>query len=100
MASDAVKHDYHLVKPSPWPLVGSMSATILALGLVVGLKGMLGLQKGNWWVLVAGFIGVFYTILYQLFLALFNSSAMLVNVWLAGRCVCVGGCLAVCLILL
>jgi len=61
MASDAVKHDYHLVKPSPWPLVGSISATILAAGLIIGLKGMLGLPKGNWWVLVAGFAGVFYT---------------------------------------
>ena len=44
-------------------------------------------------------IGVFYTILYQLFLALFNSSAMLENVRLAGRCVCVGGRGAACLML-
>ena len=61
MASDAVKHDYHLVKPSPWPLVGSISATVLALGLIVGLKGLFGLPKGNWMVLVLGFLGVFYT---------------------------------------
>jgi len=61
MASDAVKHDYHLVKPSPWPLVGSFFATVLAIGLVVGLKGLLGLPKGNWAVLIVGFLGVFYT---------------------------------------
>ncbi len=61
MASDAVKHDYHLVNPSPWPLVGSISATILAVGLVVGLKGLGPFPKGNWMVLIAGFLGVFYT---------------------------------------
>ena len=27
MSGDAVKHDYHLVKPSPWPLLGSMGDT-------------------------------------------------------------------------
>ena len=33
MASD-VKHDYHLVDPSPWPVVGSLSAFVLALGAI------------------------------------------------------------------
>jgi cytochrome c oxidase subunit 3 len=61
MASGAVKHDYHLVNPSPWPLVGSISATILALGLVIGLKGIFGFHKGNWFPLIAGFAGVLYT---------------------------------------
>jgi cytochrome c oxidase subunit 3 len=61
MAHDAVKHDYHLVNPSPWPLIGSISATILAMGLIVGLKGLFGLPKGNWMVLIAGFVGVLYT---------------------------------------
>ena len=61
MAQDAVKHDYHLVNPSPWPLVGSISATVLAVGLIVGLKGLFGIPKGNWMVLVLGFLGVFYT---------------------------------------
>ncbi len=58
MAHEGVKHDYHLVNPSPWPLVGSISAVVLALGLVIGLKGMLGLPKGNWWVLALGVAGV------------------------------------------
>ncbi len=61
MAQDAVKHDYHLVNPSPWPLIGSISATVLAVGLVAGLKGLFGIPKGNWIVLVLGFLGVFYT---------------------------------------
>ena len=61
MASGAVKHDYHLVNPSPWPLVGSIAAVVLALGLVTGMKGMFGLPKGTWWVLFLGFAGVFFT---------------------------------------
>ena len=35
MAHGEVKHDYHLLPPSPWPLVGSASATIMAIGLVL-----------------------------------------------------------------
>ena len=27
-----IKHPYHLVDPSPWPLIGAISALILALG--------------------------------------------------------------------
>ncbi|MEM9989446.1 MAG: cytochrome c oxidase subunit 3, partial [Pseudomonadota bacterium] len=34
MAGD-VKHEYHLVNPSPWPLVGSVAAMIMMLGAVV-----------------------------------------------------------------
>ena len=63
MAHGAVKHDYHLVNPSAWPLVGSISATVLALGLVIGLKGILGLEKGNWWVCALGGLGVIYTMI-------------------------------------
>ena len=28
-------HDYHLVDPSPWPIVGALSAFILAIGAIV-----------------------------------------------------------------
>jgi len=38
-----VKHDYHLVNPSPWPLAGSAAATIMALGGVAWMKGLFGL---------------------------------------------------------
>jgi cytochrome c oxidase subunit 3 len=31
----AVKHDYHLVDPSPWPFVGSLGAFVLAIGAVI-----------------------------------------------------------------
>ena len=33
MSSD-VKHDYHLVDPSPWPVVGSVFAFIMMVGAV------------------------------------------------------------------
>ena len=62
MAAEAdVKHDYHLVNPSPWPFVGSMSAVVLAIGLVIWLKGLFGLPKGTWWVFGLGMAGVLYT---------------------------------------
>ncbi|MGE0410055.1 MAG: cytochrome c oxidase subunit 3 [Amphiplicatus sp.] len=38
MADAEVKHEYHLVKPSPWPLVGSIAATILMVGAVIWMK--------------------------------------------------------------
>ena len=28
------KHPYHLVDPSPWPFIGSISAFIMAIGAV------------------------------------------------------------------
>ena len=37
MSSDA-KHDYHLVDPSPWPLVGSVFAFIMMVGAVFWMK--------------------------------------------------------------
>jgi cytochrome c oxidase subunit III len=61
MAQDAVKHDYHLVNPSPWPLVGSMAAVVMAIGGVIWMKGLFGLDKGTWWVFALGFAGVLYT---------------------------------------
>jgi cytochrome c oxidase subunit 3 len=61
MAHDAVKHDYHLVNPSPWPLVGSISAVVLTMGAVIWMKGLFGLPKHTWWVAAAGLAGVLYT---------------------------------------
>lgn len=54
------KHPYHLVEPSPWPLLGALSGGVLALGLVflmhdkglwltfVGVAMVLGTMAG-WW---------------------------------------------------
>jgi cytochrome c oxidase subunit 3 len=61
MAAD-VKHDYHLVNPSPWPLVASVSAMLMMLGAVVWryseqkLFGMSGP-----WLFIAGFSGVLFS---------------------------------------
>jgi cytochrome c oxidase subunit 3 len=61
MAHEGVKHDYHLVNPSIWPLIGSIAAVATALGLVSGLKGILGMPKGNWILMALGFAGILFT---------------------------------------
>jgi len=61
MAHEGVKHDYHLVNPSPWPFVGSVAAVVLAFGAVIYMKGLFGLPKHTWWVAALGFAGVIYT---------------------------------------
>ena len=33
MAHDAVRPDYHLVTPSPWPRVASIAVTVMSAGL-------------------------------------------------------------------
>jgi cytochrome c oxidase subunit 3 len=38
-ATHAVKHDYHLVNPSPWPFVASVALFVLAIGAVVYMRG-------------------------------------------------------------
>ncbi len=38
MAGADVKHEYHLVNPSPWPLVGSIAATLMMIGAVIWMK--------------------------------------------------------------
>ena len=52
----AKNHDYHLVDPSPWPFVGSISAFVLAVGAVFWMHGSL-----NPSVMLLGFAGVLYT---------------------------------------
>ncbi|CAN5295685.1 cytochrome c oxidase subunit 3 [soil metagenome] len=62
MAHGAVKHDYHILPPSPWPFVGSASAMIMAVGLIIWIKGgVFGLEKGNFAVFALGIAGVLYT---------------------------------------
>ncbi len=55
--SHAQKHDYHLVNPSPWPVVGSASAFIAAIGAVMWFHG------GGPWILVVGMLGIAYTMI-------------------------------------
>ena len=56
-----VKHDYHLVNPSPWPLVGSIAATMMALGGVAWMKGIFGLPQHTSWLFFTGLTGVLLT---------------------------------------
>ena len=60
MAHDEVKHDYHLVNPSPWPLLGSAGMVVLALGAVTYMKGMFGMPEGTWWLMALGFASIIY----------------------------------------
>jgi len=66
MASEEVKHDYHLVDPSPWPAVGSLAAFLATFGGVFAMKpdallfGVKGAAFGTY-VLWAGLLLLFYT---------------------------------------
>ena len=59
--ADGVKHDYHLVNPSPWPLIGSTAAVVMAMGGVTWMKGLFGLPQHTSWLFFAGLAGVLYT---------------------------------------
>ena len=53
----AKQHDYHLVDPSPWPFVGSLSAFIMAVG------GIYYMHFDTSWMLWLGTLGVIYTMI-------------------------------------
>jgi cytochrome c oxidase subunit 3 len=63
MSHGDVKHDYHLVNPSPYPLVGSIAATVMALGGVTWMKGLFGLPAHTSWLFFAGLAGVLFTMI-------------------------------------
>ena len=57
MATAHVKHhDYHLVDPSPWPVVGSISAFIMAVGAITSSD--FPLAQGAILILAIGFLSV------------------------------------------
>ena len=56
MAAVTRNHDYHIVNPSPWPIVGSISLFILAVGAVLWMH-----EIAPPWVFAIGVIGVLYT---------------------------------------
>ena len=65
MSSD-VKHDYHLVDPSPWPIVGSIGAFTMLVGAVFWMNkdytGFFGLPvNGQPWIFLIGLALVLYT---------------------------------------
>ena len=58
-------HDYHLVDPSPWPLIGGLAAFTMAFGMIVLMKsmndgeGVFGITGP--WIFIAGLAGVLVT---------------------------------------
>ena len=52
------KHPYHLVDPSPWPLVGSFAGGALVLGII------LQAHYGQWWMLILGVAGLLATMFF------------------------------------
>lgn len=51
----AKHHDYHLVDPSPWPIIGSIGAFILAVGAIMYFHGAAP------WTMLIGLAVVLYT---------------------------------------
>ncbi len=51
----AKNHDYHILPPSAWPLIGSASAFVMLFGAV------LWMHDSGPWIFLAGFVGVLYT---------------------------------------
>jgi cytochrome c oxidase subunit 3 len=51
----AKHHDYHLVDPSPWPIIGAVSAFALAIAAISAMHG------ATWLWTIPGFLGVAYT---------------------------------------
>lgn len=52
-------HPYHMVRPSIWPLAGSIAAGIMTFGIVLFMHdASFGKFKLNWFVAVLGLIGV------------------------------------------
>jgi len=54
------QHDYHLVDPSPWPAIGSVSAFFLAVGLITWMHHTFAAAP---YLFGVGAIGVAYTML-------------------------------------
>ena len=67
MAHGNVKHDYHLVNPSPWPVVGSVGALFMTVGAVILMHGIPNeennffLGKGHWPLFTIGAVILVFT---------------------------------------
>jgi len=67
MAHGDVKHDYHLVNPSPWPAIGAIGALVTAIGGVVLMRGLTTnatdffFSHGRPWLFGLGFLILAFT---------------------------------------
>ncbi|GJE29072.1 cytochrome c oxidase subunit 3 [Methylobacterium organophilum] len=60
----AKNHDYHIINPSPWPLIGAFSGFLMAFGAVFWMKSLtLGNLAVGPYIFGAGTLGVLYTML-------------------------------------
>ncbi|MBO6612591.1 MAG: cytochrome c oxidase subunit 3 [Roseitalea sp.] len=64
----AKNHDYHILDPSPWPLIGSIGALIMAIGAIGWMQAgqgnefsLLGIPMANPWTFLIGTLIVLYT---------------------------------------
>ncbi|MBO6639426.1 MAG: cytochrome c oxidase subunit 3 [Roseitalea sp.] len=64
----AKNHDYHILDPSPWPLIGSVGALIMAIGGIGWMQAaqgnefsFLGIPMANPWTFLIGLLIVLYT---------------------------------------
>ncbi len=55
MSAQTKNHDYHLVDPSPWPALASLSAFIMAVGAIAWMRDI------SPWPFFIGFAGVLYS---------------------------------------
>ena len=60
MAHAAPQHDYHLVDSSPYPLISSITVTVMMVGAVAWMKGLFGIEEGTSWLFFAGLAGTLY----------------------------------------
>jgi cytochrome c oxidase subunit 3 len=56
----AKNHDYHILAPSPWPLMGSMAALVMAGGAIMWMHS----QPFGGWVFTLGTLGVLATMFF------------------------------------
>src|SRR5210317_489366 len=58
-------HDYHILNPSLWPLLGAVAAFVMLFGATVAMKGETTILGGmitisGPWMALIGFVGVLY----------------------------------------
>lgn len=53
----AKNHDYHILPPSPWPLIGSFASLVMAAGGIMYMHE----ARGGGWVFLIGLAGVLFT---------------------------------------
>ena len=60
----AKNHDYHILAPDPWPIIGAFSALTMAAGAIMWMHGgHVGQPNGGGWVFLIGLAAVLYTML-------------------------------------